>query len=112
MTRFRKQLMLILGAAAVLLSAGTEAHAQGISVLKMGWTYAITFPEVADPQVSGYNRPEGGMHLYRVLQFGGDQWYRLQRVYKKPEGGWFSVPNTEDTWVNIGYAFSIREITK
>ena len=101
---------LLLYASAALLGLAGTLQAQ-MTVLKLGWTYMITFPEVADPKVTGYNRPEGGTHIYRVLQYGGDQWYRLQRAYKKPDGGWYSVPGTEDTWVNIGYAFSIREVT-
>lgn len=110
MTTFAKRFILPAVAFLLLGSAGSLL-AQGMTVLKLGWTYQITFPEVTDPKMTGYNLPQGGTHIYRVLQYGGDQWYRLQRVYKKENGGWYSVPNTADMWVNIGYAFMIREVT-
>jgi len=95
-------------AAAALGLFSSDALAQGNGILRMGLTYNIAFPDVQPGQLP-INRVEPGMHTYRILAYGGDQWYRVQRVYKHPNGGWQSVPNTDDMWVNMGYAFAITE---
>ena len=100
-------LLLAVAALAVALPERAEAD---MTLLKMGWTYTIGFPEaLADPQNSRWGITSG-TNTYRVLASGGAGWYRLQRVQRHPNGGWVSPPGTPLVWVNMGYAYVIREL--
>lgn len=94
----------------VLAAIGTPslAQAQGMN-LKQGWNYAIGFPEVTSPE-SGLAR---GVATYRVLASAGDQqWYRIQMVARKPQGGWYVPQGTPEVWVNLNYAMWVQEVLR
>jgi len=86
----------------------SSAQAQGMN-LKQGWNYAIGFPEATAPE-SGLAR---GVATYRVLASAGDQqWYRIQLVARKPQGGWYVPQGTPEVWVNMSYAMWVQEIIR
>ena len=101
-----------LGAVAlgVLAAIGSpfSAQAQGLN-LKQGWNYAIGFPETTAPE-SGLVK---GVATYRVLASAGDlQWYRIQMVARKPQGGWYVPQGTPEVWVNLSYAMWVQEVLR
>lgn len=105
--------MMLKGAAVLLLTvvlslALPERANADMTLLKMGWIYNIGFPEVIQEQ-GVRNGLAPGMNTYRVLSSGGVGWYRIQRVYRHKNGGWFSPPGTPQVWANLGYAYAIRE---
>jgi len=102
-----------------LLAAGlwagapvSRAEAEGMAALKLGWTYNIGFPESLQDQENPKLGVSAGVNAYRIMGFGGDTWYRVQRVFRHPNGGWFTPPGAPSVWVNMGYAYSIQEATK
>lgn len=104
----RKSLGMV--AVGILTGMGTavSVHAQGMN-LKQGWNYAIGFPDTTTPN-SGVAR---GVATYRVLGTAGDQqWYRLQMIVRKPQGGWHVPPGTPEVWVNLNYAMWVQEVLR
>jgi hypothetical protein len=84
------------------------AQGTGLTALKLGWTYRIGFPGLQDSANPGSGIAPG-VYTYRVLAVGGDQWYRLQKVVKHPNGGWVSSQGSSGIWVNLSYAFWVQE---
>jgi hypothetical protein len=85
---------------------------QGSLLLKLGWTYAMAFPlvtQVSGDAVSGFAQ---GINTYRIMQYGGDQWYRVQLILRKPGGGWFVPQGTPCFWVNMNNALWVQEVFK
>ena len=92
--------------------AAPQLAAQGFSVLKLGWTYDIGLPESLEDRENPALGLAAGVNTYRVVGYGGDTWYRLQRVHKHPRGGWFTPQGAKQVWVNIGYAYVINEVVR
>ena len=111
---FRRNARLAGGAVlAVMLGAAVSVPqlvAQGVSVLKLGWTYDIGLPESLQDRENPAMGLASGVNTYRVVGYGGDTWYRLQRVYRHPKGGWYTPSGAKQVWVNIGYAYAINEV--
>lgn len=96
--------------AAALVFTGLNDAAAELSAIKMGWTYQIGFPEALNDPQNPRLGLSSGMNPYRVLASGGDGWYRLQRVVRHPNGGWVAPQGTPSVWVNMGYAYAIKEL--
>jgi|GEM_PF-5188872 len=94
------------------IAAAPSAGAQEISVVKLGMTYEIGFPENLEDPVNPALGVAAGVNTYRIVSHGGDTWYKVQRVYRHPRGGWFTPPGVKQTWVNMGYAYVVREALK
>ncbi|MEI6350712.1 MAG: hypothetical protein WCP06_06355 [Verrucomicrobiota bacterium] len=90
-----------------IVGAVSSAHAQGLTFFRLGWTYAIAFPNNVQTGVDSGLVP--GVGLYRVSSFAGEQWYLLQRIERKPNG-WGLVPGAPSVWVNLNYALSVQEV--
>lgn len=85
---------------------------QGPFLLKLGWTYAMAFPEIT--QVSGdfASGLARGINTYRVMQYGGDQWYLVQIILRRPGGGWYVPQGAPTIWVNMNNALWVQEIVR
>ena len=83
--------------------------AQGIGFFKMGWTYAIAFPGSMQAGVDPATGVIPGVRTYRVVSYGGEQWYLLQRIEKKPGNGWGIPLGAPSVWVNLNYALWAQE---
>jgi hypothetical protein len=95
----------------VLAAIGTPSSAQAQGMyLKQGWNYTIGFPETTTAPESGLSK---GAATYRVLASAGDQqWYRVQMVARKPQGGWYVPQGTPEVWVNLNYAMWVQEVIR
>jgi len=101
---------LVAGAVSLLVGIciPLTAQAQGMN-LKQGWNYAIGFPDSVTPG-AGIAK---GVATYRVLGSAGDmQWYRVQMIQRKPQGGWYTPPGTPEVWVNLTYAMWVQEVLR
>jgi len=100
------------GAIGVLIALGAPGSAQAQTMtLKQGWNYAIGFPETGSASpASGVVK---GVATYRVLASAGDQqWYRVQMIARKPQGGWYVPPGTPEVWINLSYAMWVQEVLR
>jgi hypothetical protein len=112
MGSFRRIGMVLLGGILWAAVSIPQIAAQGFTVLKQGWTYNIGLPESLHDKESPALGLASGINTYRVVGFGGDTWYRLQRVYRHPKGGWYTPQGAKQVWVNISYAYTIDEVLR
>ncbi len=115
LSNFRKHALaaaMLTGLAFWLVVSAPQTVAQGVSAIKLGWTYDIGLPESLQDQETPTLGLAAGVNTYRVVGYGGDTWYRLQRVYRHPKGGWYSPQGAKQVWVNIAYAYMINEVLR
>ena len=90
----------------------SSVQAQGLN-LKQGWNYAIGFHEAGAPGSAPGAAPAKNVATYRVMASAGDlQWYRVQMVARKPQGGWYVPQGTPEVWVNLNYAMWVQEVIR
>ncbi len=86
-----------------------SANAQGITLLRLGWVYAIGFPEDVKGSLVPTSGAVPGVQTYRIMAYGGEQWYRVQLVARQEGGGWYVPQGVGDVWVNLNYALWVHD---
>lgn len=102
----------LLTAAGLLVPSAPLFGMEGPLLLKLGWTYAMAFPEITQASGDYGSGIAHGINTYRVIQYGGAQWYCLQLIVRKPGGGWYVPQGAPPFWVNINYALWVQEVVR
>ena len=112
----RKGLIIVASVWLLVFSAFTQnaqaGNVDGIRLLRLGWIYAIGFPDAVQTTLDPSSGLAQGFQTYRVMEFGGEQWYRLKLVTRQAGGGWFSPQGSPEIWVNLNYALWINDVTR